>query len=92
VEKLLRALMGDLPRKGEHSDGVLIGDEGGGILERRWGLAPPETLKGAVEELLAAARARRRGAGLAPPGTSVRSVQSRRGARYTRRERFKSGS
>jgi len=59
MEKLLRALIGDLPRKGEHSDAILIGDEAGGVLERRWGLAAPETLTQTINDILTASRVRR---------------------------------
>lgn len=62
MEKLLRALIGDLPRKGEHSDAILIGDEAGGVLERRWGLTAPEKLTQTIKDLLAASRVRRGGA------------------------------
>ena len=59
MQRLWRALIGDLPRKGEHSDAILIGDESTGVLERRWGLTPADTLTETIKELLAASRVRR---------------------------------
>jgi protein SCO1 len=52
VDEILKALTGDVGRKGMHSPVVLIGDVDQGLWIRDYGLAEPERLAATIEQMI----------------------------------------